>query len=510
MILRPSDTASLTAAEVTSAPLWLWPTAPTLASLEPFRSAGEPGSHAGAFAGVPYAVESGAPCEWMEPPMRVPARSQMDVHLPPGTPPAAGWPMLIMARPNTRATFRKWISPGRPHRVVLEAALAAGYAVFNIDFRHPSVTLPHLPADEPAPFFDMECAIQQARALHAALRLDRSQVVIFGRSRGALALQAALAPNRAQPHASRYAAQQASDGIAAVWAQQPRLSLVMSQMAQLYVVPDERAKAVAARPSDARLEAQPSLYDMLRAGVRADTRIWWETNDPWWGRPVSCDEYLSVDVVHFADAGRLLRQHLIDAGRGHQVVVNHGSPAGLPHTYARVVPWFEAVRQAPAGVSAAACAARVEAQLTGAQLFVPAAADDGLGDHGGDGDGDRVLVDAQAAWPALAPAAPQAAPSGRWLLHVPAAEAALLYPPEPAQLWLATTAGWAPHALRPLPGREGWWAVDVGPCGVGLGVLHRGRMSAVGARLYKQLGMERTGVRYTLDSMSPATEGSVS
>lgn len=207
-----------------------------------------PGYDAGCncYRNVPY-----GPVVWFEPTTKKVTRQVMDIYVPQGTPPAAGWPVAYYGHPNGMNHFiRRESTPGSRWAELVQPLLDAGYMVVSYEFRHPVVNYEE---GKPAPRYDIQRAINTFTANYAqTLNADPANSFITGNSRGGgLGLLTALTGNFT-----------GGTQIRAVWISQAQTSFDCDEAADTFVLPAERLLFLA------RCKAVPGAGSALRS-VRA-------------------------------------------------------------------------------------------------------------------------------------------------------------------------------------------------------------------------------------------------
>lgn len=278
------------------------PVAPSLASIEAYRTS------ATSWAAVPYGAAT-----WSE----GGTRSQViNVTLPSGTAPPAGWPMVAYFRSNATAYT---IAPGSDLDTNFkQVAIGLGYGVAEIEFRHPVMQ-----EALGAPHTDAGLALQFMRSLHQALNIDRSRIHAFCRSRGSLALWQAMQTDRANSGASTYAGRQSSL-IKSAWVIQGQVLYSTARFADTYIVPADRAAVLAANPDNPAWGN--TLDDVATAAELPQVAMVHEL--PWYGAQVTAAQ-MAADgsQVHFPDAGRLMVAAYEARGQGQKCAAWDNEPS---------------------------------------------------------------------------------------------------------------------------------------------------------------------------------------
>lgn len=167
---------------------------------------------------------------WYEPEVRKLLRQDLD-YFPvlPDPAGAAPAPLIIYAHAATATKFIS-VDRGRLYPVVVQQARANGFAVASIEYRHPI-------KDDyivPAPHDDIAEATRWLRAQAAELGIDRRNVFHLGHSRGSLAVWTAL-----------HYWDDPTARVNAVYAYNAQTSYRGSEMAERFLVPEDRAGFVA-------------------------------------------------------------------------------------------------------------------------------------------------------------------------------------------------------------------------------------------------------------------------
>ena len=317
--------------------------APVLDDIEAYRTS------ATTFVGIPWGSAT-----WTEPGVGTLAQL-VDIWMPSGTAPVGGWPMVIHFHANgtTRtigdgSSLKTWL---------VDPALAAGYAVASVEFRHPVMQ-----AAIGAPHTDTGLAIQFLRSLHLALNLDRARFHALARSRGSLALWQSLQADMADAEATTYAGRQSSL-LKSLWTVQAQIFYSTTAFANAYIVAGDRAAVITANPDNA---AWRNAYDAVSsASTLPNVAMTHEL--PWYGVQVS-KATMDADgsQIHFPDAGRLMRDAYISRGFGERLAAwdNEPSAGSNEEQLGDSVRWFRYIDEGMNAVEALAMsrAARRNAQ----------------------------------------------------------------------------------------------------------------------------------------------------
>lgn len=257
--------------------------APTLESIEAYRT------NTTTWTGIPYGSAS-----WPEPGMGT-LYQVVDIALPSGTAPAAGWPVIVYFHANS--AVRTIAAGSSLDTNFKQVALSLGYAVAQVEFRHPVTNV-----NQGAPHTDAGLALQFVRSLHQALNLDRTRIHAFCRSRGSLALWQALQADMANSNAATYAGRQSSL-LKSLWIIQGQIAYSTARFAELYIVPADRAALIAANPDNPAwknaIDGVPTANSLPQVSMVHEL--------PWYGAQVTAAQ-MTADgsQVHFPDAGRLM------------------------------------------------------------------------------------------------------------------------------------------------------------------------------------------------------------
>lgn len=207
------------------------PPAPTLASLEPYRTS------ATTFKAVPW-----GPVTWTE---GAYTYSQVvDIYLPSGAPTG---PFVV--RDHAAQSPYDITAGSTLDTTVVQAALAKGYVVFARAARHPKLS------STPTEFFDSDYgrSLQFIRSLHVALGFDPTKGYCHTQSRGSGMMIQQLLPDLANPVASTYAGRMSSRGLKLIYSINPQAFNRSLTMAQAYLTNQtEIDLALADYPDDAR------------------------------------------------------------------------------------------------------------------------------------------------------------------------------------------------------------------------------------------------------------------
>lgn len=309
--------------------------APVLEDLEAYRTSST------TFVGVPWGSAT-----WAEPGLGTLAQV-VDIWLPSGTAPTDGWPMVVHFHAN--GGTRVINSGSSLDTWLVQPALAAGYAVASVEFRHPVVQ-----AAIGAPHTDTGLAIQYLRSLHLALNLDRSKFHALARSRGSLALWQSLQSDMADAEATTYAGRQSSL-LKSLWTVQAQIFYSTTAFANAYIVAGDRAAVITANPDNA---AWRNAYDAVSsASTLPNVAMTHEL--PWYGVQVS-KATMDADgsQIHFPDAGRLMRDAYIARGFGERLAAwdNEPSAGSNEEQLGDSVRWFRYIDEGMNAVEALAMA----------------------------------------------------------------------------------------------------------------------------------------------------------
>lgn len=199
-----------------------------------------------------YRQVSYGPTSWYEPTTRKMARQVMDIFVPPGTPPAGGWPVAYYGHPNGSTHFIAMdTNPDSKWSTLVRPLLEQGYVVVSYEFRHPVVNYVE---GQPVPRYDIQRAINTFATRYAAtLNADVSNSFIFGRSRGGgLGLLTALTGKF-----------NGGTQIRALWLAQAQTSFDCNEAAETFVLPEERDEFLASCQS---VPGAGSALKAVRAG----------------------------------------------------------------------------------------------------------------------------------------------------------------------------------------------------------------------------------------------------
>lgn len=244
---------------------------------------------------------------------------------------------------------------------VLAPAMQAGYALATLEFRHPGASVVDDGGSRPpVPNTDIAQAVQFLRHHAQQLGIDADNVFLAGQSRGSLAILTGLMPNLRQWDAVGFRSQ--SSAVNAVFAYQAQTDYRSDEVAQKFVLPEDRARLLAEAPHMAadpgsaiararlaqRLVPLRLAYDEEPADRSAITLQCYESTrteeQECAGRPVF--------DIHDANFGVALS--LAYASRGRPLTACYGV-RGPSRGWAGLIPFFEAHREPPTGTAEPAC-----------------------------------------------------------------------------------------------------------------------------------------------------------
>lgn len=313
------------------------PDAPTLADIEPYRTSST------SWSAVPYGNAS-----WPEPGMGT-FYQVVDIDVPSGTPPAAGWPVVVYFHAN--GADRVVGSGGTVGTNVKLPALAAGYAFASVEFRHPVTNV-----NQGAPHTDVGLALQYLRSLHQALSLDRSKVFGVARSRGNLALWQTVQADMSNDSAPTYMGRQSSR-LQGLWCINPQIAYSVQRFCDLYIQPADHAAVLAANPDDSRwknaIDDIPTVTSLppivsIHEAAYFGALVSKATLDAWDAQP-------NNSPLHYPDAGLKLKAAYEARSLGHQCAIWDDELDNIEQ-HADMVTWMRYVLEGMSSVEALAMA----------------------------------------------------------------------------------------------------------------------------------------------------------
>lgn len=231
---------------------------------------------------------------------------RMDVYVPSGTPPAGGWPTVCYMHANGST---KAIPPGQSvDTKILQPLLAAGVALVAVEFPHPAIMMQTSGVNGDPVALDcynyIGRAVQKVRSIGGALSLNTTKLGAVTRSRGSLAIYAALRADLAAVTGTHQ--QRQSSHLQAYWSVNGQTVHRSQSAADLFVLEAERATYLASNPN------YSTLLDALELVYTAASFPYLHlvTNDPYYNALVSA----SLVGVHHPDMFRLLKERMAAMG----------------------------------------------------------------------------------------------------------------------------------------------------------------------------------------------------
>lgn len=257
-----------------------------------------------------YRQVSYGPTSWYEPTTRKMARQVMDIFVPPGTPPAGGWPVAYYGHPNGSTHFIAMdTNPDSKWSTLVRPLLEQGYVVVSYEFRHPVV---NYVAGSPTPRYDIQKAINTFVSRHAeALNADPTNSFISGQSRGGgLGILTALTGKLT------------GTTVRAMWTYQAQTTFNCNEMANTFVIPSERDAFLS------RCTAVPDAGSSLQSVTASAPPI-----VAAYDRPFNMVQVPASQVdVHYPDFGYELCRRYATEGKqcdGRQSVTNASAWIGM-------------------------------------------------------------------------------------------------------------------------------------------------------------------------------------
>jgi len=294
--------------------------APTLFDIAPFNVS------ATKWVSIPY-LDRG----WAEPTAGdAQWNAVLDAHLPAGTPPAGGWPVVCWFHPNGQS---RTIADGSDAALNMrDPLLAAGYAVFSIEFAHPIVCKAALGSGYTDAYNDIGRAVQKVRSLSEALGLNPARVAGVAQSRGSLSIYTTLMADRKQASGTHQDRQ--SSLMPAMYVINGQTAHRSATTATEYVIEADRAGFLVDYPDD------PAAFDAINMVATAPQvpdihlvhdRAYYASQQP--RANVEGD-------VHYPDFHLTLKQRYQAAGHGSKVT---DAPSTLvADRFNAMVSWIQA------------------------------------------------------------------------------------------------------------------------------------------------------------------------
>lgn len=286
----------------------LAPTEPTTAMLEPYRKS------ATSWEGIVY-----GPATWIEATTGLYTTQIMDVFLPSGTKPVAGWPAVMFFHANGNTL--KSISS-----TYIADLHANGIAAISVEFRHPVTN-----ASYGFPHTDVGLATQYVRAISTAIGLDPTRLGSSSRSRGALCIWQAMQADMANPTGSTWASRMSSR-VKALWTYNAQTTYSTTEFANTFIVAGQRAAFLAENPDDPHWGS--AIQSVATAPSLIPARIRHEFPFPV-GLVGATDPYVGV---HYPGFGSAFRDAYIAAGGGANMTAEDNIPDASAMTGAGA--WF--------------------------------------------------------------------------------------------------------------------------------------------------------------------------
>lgn len=278
--------------------------APTLTTLAPYQTSSTK------WTDIPYDSDAKA---WAEPTAGgVTWYPKLDVYLPSGSAPVGGWPTVCYFHAN--GSTKAIPAGGSVDTKVLQPLLAAGFSVAAIEFPHPAIMMQTSGIDGDPVALDcynyIGRAVQKVRSIAGALNLNTTKLGAVTRSRGSLAIYAALRANLQVPVGNHQ--QKQSSLLQAFWSVNGQTVHRSQTVADLFIVPEDRASYLSANPN------YPSLInsiDLVLTTANPMPFLHLVTNEAYYNSLV--DE--SLIGVHHPDMFRVLKERVQSMGFGSKV-----------------------------------------------------------------------------------------------------------------------------------------------------------------------------------------------
>lgn len=297
--------------------------APTLADLAAYQTSSTK------WTDIPYDSDAKA---WAEPTFAGATwYPRMDVYKPSGTPPAGGWPTVIYTHANGST---KAIPSGQSvDTKILQPLLAAGVALVAVEFPHPAIMMQTSGVNGDPVALDcynyIGRAVQKVRSIGGALSLNTVKLGAVTRSRGSLAIYAALRADLAAVTGTHQ--QRQSSHIQAFWSVNGQTVHRSQTAADLFVLEAERATYLASNPDYSTLL---NALDLVYTAA-SFPHLHLVTNDPYYNALVAA----SLVGVHHPDMFRLLKERMQAMGYGGRVTDAPGTVSD--DEYIGMIDYFE-------------------------------------------------------------------------------------------------------------------------------------------------------------------------
>lgn len=254
----------------------------------------------------------------------------LDLYLPSGTPPAAGWPVVCWFHANGTSRV---ITPGsNTDTNFLQPHLAAGFAVAAIEFPHPHTNKDALGGSYLTAYDGPGKAAQMVRSLGPAFNLDRSRVAAMCVSRGSLAYFACFRPDLADPYGDTYQKRQSSR-FSALCVYNGQTLHRSATAADMFVIPADRPTFLASQPDD------PTLLNAVTLAGSSDhlPRLRLRSENTY-ANELRSAAYVLADYIHYPDMARVLKE--VYATRGFAGIVQDFQ--GTSNAFSGAPEWFAA------------------------------------------------------------------------------------------------------------------------------------------------------------------------
>lgn len=214
-------------------------------------------------------------------------------------------PLVIWAHPNEMT--KALPEDGAMYQALIPPALAAGFSVASIEFRHPVTNEGEAVSNGGlVPHLDVARALQYIRANAKALNIDPKNIFFAGQSRGTLTLWTALQDDMADASGDRVAQQ--STRVNAVFGVNAQTTYDGLEFDSLFIVPRDRPTAdaafIAQHPDD--YTQFGSAIRSVNAGYQADPPVKLRYDSKPIKRLLTYEEMLQLDYIHYADFGLAL------------------------------------------------------------------------------------------------------------------------------------------------------------------------------------------------------------
>lgn len=212
-------------------------------------------------------------------------------------------PLIIWAHPNGQSEAMGFQDENGDYpalAAIVKPAIANGFAVMSVEYRHPRASVPYTPPPPPPPpeppppqydipDTDIAVAIQWVRSRAAELGVHADDVFVLGQSRGSLGVLTALMPDQASNVPADAAWSTQSSKPRAAFAVQGQTSFAHEQLRDTFLRHDaspEAARLIAALPLE-----YPSC---LKEGPAYDYHCHFDRRDPVFSHPGSAIDELDL------------------------------------------------------------------------------------------------------------------------------------------------------------------------------------------------------------------------